>query len=97
MTLAQYADATIYLVRQRYTFKKQLQFVQDLYELKKLPRMGLVINDVQAEGARSYYGYGAGRYGYGYGYGHGSNNGYYDNEKTAFWKIWKKRRKKQKA
>lgn len=93
MTLSQYADVSLYIIRQRYTYKKQLQFIQDLYELKKLPRMGLVINDVLSVGARNYYGYGGGRYGYGYGYGYGAknNNGYYESERKGFLKKWKKK------
>jgi capsular exopolysaccharide synthesis family protein len=71
MTLSNFADSTLYIVRQRYTYKRQLQFVNDVYIQKKLPKVGLVINDVIAEGAKSYYGYGGGKYGYGYGYGYG--------------------------
>lgn len=70
-TLSQYADSTIYVVRQRYTFKKQVNFIDELYSQNRLPNMGLLINDVVTEGARGYYGYGGGKYGYGYGYGYG--------------------------
>lgn len=91
ITLSQFADATLYVVRQRYTFKRQLGFVNDLYHEKKLPNMGLVVNDVVAKGAASYYGYGGGRYSYGYGYGHGLSNGYYEEEKNAIWKTIKRR------
>lgn len=98
MNLGQYADATLYVVRQRYTFKKQLQFIDELYRERKLPRLGLLVNDVVMKGARGYYGYGGGRYGYGYGYGYGyaQNNGYYEDEKKTSW--WKRLgRKSQKA
>lgn len=94
MALSQYADATLYIVRQRYTFKKQLQFVDELYREKKLPQLGLVVNDVKTEGARSYYGYGGGRYGYGYGYGYGyiGNSGYFSGSegKKGFWNKTKR-------
>lgn len=83
VTLSQFADATLYVVRQRYTFKKQLNFIDDLYCQNKLPRIGIIVNDVVAKGAFSYYGYGGGRYGYGYGIGNG--NGYYDEQKVSFW------------
>ena len=79
-TLAQFADTTLYIVRQRYTYKRQLQFINELYQQTKFPRLGLVVNDVISEGARSYYGYGGGRYGYGYGYG--MKSGYYENPKS---------------
>lgn len=78
-TLSQYADSTIYVIRQRYTYKRQIGFIDELYRDKKLPKLGLLVNDVIPEGSKGYYGYGSGRYGYGYGYGMGSqNNGYYD-------------------
>lgn len=60
------ADVTLYLVRQGYTFKQQLQLSKELYQQGKLPRMNLVVNDVKA---------GSG-YGYGYGYQYGYNYGY---------------------
>lgn len=73
-TLSQYADSTIYVIRQRYTFKKQVNFIDELYSQNKLPDMGLLINDVITEGSKGYYGYGGGKYGYGYGYGYGYAN-----------------------
>jgi capsular exopolysaccharide synthesis family protein len=81
-TLSQYSDATIYVVRQRYTYKRQLSFIQELYEQHKLPNMGLLINDVIAKGSKGYYGYGAGKYGYGYGYyGYSDDSGYFNLNK----------------
>ncbi len=67
-TLSQYADATIYVIRHQYTYKRQLHFINELYNQKRLPQMGILINDVKVTGSRGYYGYGARRYGYGYGY-----------------------------
>lgn len=68
--LANYADATLFVVRHNYTFKKQLAMVQSIYQDKKLPHLSLVINDVKAQiGYGSYQGYvnyGYGGYGYGY-------------------------------
>jgi capsular exopolysaccharide synthesis family protein len=63
------ADATLFLVRQGYTFKQQLQLSKDLYMQNKLPRMNIVVNDVKA---------GKG-YGYSYGYQYGYNYGYANN------------------
>ena len=77
-TLGQYADCTLYLVRQGYTFKKQIALIDDLYHDKKLPAVSIVVNDVKLKAGYGYYGYG--RYGYGYGYG---NNGYYEEEQPA--------------
>jgi hypothetical protein len=60
--------------------KKQLEFVNDLYEKKTLPNMSLIVNDVKTGGANSYYGYG-----YGYGYGYSSNYNYGSEEEEKNW------------
>lgn len=89
-TLGKFADTTLFIVRQRYTYKRQLQFVNELYQQTKLPRLGIVVNDVVSKGAKSYYGYGGGRYGYGYGYGYGhsteGSSGYFQvkSKKSRF-------------
>jgi capsular exopolysaccharide synthesis family protein len=88
-TLGQYADSVIYVVRQRYTYKKQISFIDDLYKEKKLPGLGLLVNDVVAEGTRGYYGYGGGRYGYGYAYAQGYVYGDNGNNRTLPKKIKK--------
>ncbi|MEC5145327.1 polysaccharide biosynthesis tyrosine autokinase [Chitinophaga sp. 212800010-3] len=62
--LGRHADATLYLVRQKYTFKQQLLLSKELYLQKKFCKLNLVINDVKTGHA---YGY---NYGYGYGYGY---------------------------
>lgn len=70
-TLSIYADASLYIVRQGYTLKKQITMIEDLYLQKRLTNMGLVVNDIKTQGRyKGYYGYGSGSY-YGYGYGYG--------------------------
>jgi tyrosine-protein kinase Etk/Wzc len=81
--LARFADATLYVVRQRYTVKKQIAFVDDLYTKEILPNMGLIVNDVKIGGANSYYGYGYG-YGYGYSYNYNYSYSYGEKEKKGF-------------
>lgn len=91
-TLGQFADSCIYVIRQRYTFKRQVHFIDEMYRSKKLVNMGLLVNDVIAEGSKSYYGYG-GRYGYGYGYGYGYSTSYFqdkEGKKKGFAKRIKK-------
>jgi tyrosine-protein kinase Etk/Wzc len=67
ITLGQHADATVYIVRHNYTFKKQVQLIDELYKSKKIPHLAITINDVDLkQGYGGYYGYG--NYGYGYGY-----------------------------
>lgn len=75
MTLAKYAQCTLYLVRQGHTFKKQIALIDEFYVGQKLPKISIIINDVKIKPGYGYYGYG--RYGYGYGYGYGS---YYEEE-----------------
>jgi tyrosine-protein kinase Etk/Wzc len=74
--LGEQADCTLYITRQNYTFKKQVGLIDELYRHKKLPRLSLLLNDVEVgKGYSGYYGnYG----GYGYGYGYGA--GYFDEE-----------------
>jgi tyrosine-protein kinase Etk/Wzc len=87
--LGKHADASVYIVRHDYTFKKQVQLVEELYKGNKLPHLSIVINDVQAMmGYGKYYGYVS----YGYiGYGYGSEryiSNYFDVgvKKRSLWK-----------
>lgn len=87
ITLGKYADAVVYIVRHNYTFKKFLQFANDLFVKKKLPHLSIVINDIKAKA-----GYG-GYYGYGYGYGYGYNSPYFSDstKKTGLFRRKKSR------
>jgi Mrp family chromosome partitioning ATPase len=88
--LGKHVDASVYIVRHDYTFKKQVQLVEELYKGNKLPHLSIVINDVQAMmGYGKYYGYVS----YGYiGYGYGSEryiSNYFDvggKKKTSIWR-----------
>jgi capsular exopolysaccharide synthesis family protein len=77
MTLSKFADATLYIVRQGHTFKKQVGLIDEFYTQGKLPKISIILNDVKIRTGYGYYGYG--RYGYGYGYG----SGYFDDEVPA--------------
>ncbi|HTN06095.1 GumC family protein [Agriterribacter sp.] len=96
-TLSTFADASLYIVRQGYTLKRQLSLVEDVYQQKRLPNMGLVINDIKTQGRyKGYYGYGGGSYyGYGYGYGYAQAGDYFEvNKRTSrnWWYKWIKKR-----
>ncbi|MGZ8543771.1 MAG: GumC family protein [Flavisolibacter sp.] len=102
MTLSKFANATMYIVRQGHTFKKQVGLIDEFYTQGKLPKLSIILNDVKVRSGYGYYGYG--RYGYGYGYGSGS--GYFDEEPEApgfmgrwfGWldtKKWKKKKSKR--
>jgi capsular exopolysaccharide synthesis family protein len=91
-SLAKYADCTLYIVRQGYTFRNQIQLVEELYTEKKLPNISVILNDVKPEG-----GYYSG-YGYGYYAGYAHKTGYFDEERSgrngSLFKIRKSRKKK---
>jgi capsular exopolysaccharide synthesis family protein len=73
LTLMKYTDVNLYVVRQNYTKKGLLTYVNEMYKKERLGDLHLVFNDVK-EGSGAYaYGYG---YGYGYGFGYADNYGY---------------------
>ena len=74
MTLGKFANCTLYIVRQGYTYKKQIALIDEFYKEEKLPKVSIIINDVKIKPGYGYYGYG--RYGYGYGY----KSTYYEEE-----------------
>ena len=65
--LAQYADATFFIVRHNYTAKNQIYAIDHLYQAKKFNNLNIIINSIEISRT----------YGYGYGYGYG---GYYSDE-----------------
>jgi capsular exopolysaccharide synthesis family protein len=79
VNLGRFADCTMYITRQGYTFRKQLGLVEDLYINKKLPKLCLLLNDVKAEGGY-YSGYYGGGYGYYGAYGYGKGSGYFEED-----------------
>lgn len=74
-SLARVANATIYVTRLNVTLKKDIQFVNTVFQEKRLPRMNVVIN-----GTTSFH-----RYGYGEGESRSSMSA-----KRPWWKFWKK-------
>lgn len=92
--LSEYADLCLYIVRQRFTQRKQLKMLNTLYHEKKLPNLALVVNDVKLKGIRSYYGYGytyGGSYGYDYSMGYGYANGH-GKKKITWRKLFRMRK-----
>lgn len=80
MTLSKYADATLYIVRQGHTYKKQIGMIDEFHSQGKLPKISIILNDIKVKSGYGYYGYG--RYGYGHGYGYGYGSGYFDKDDT---------------
>lgn len=58
--LAPYIDSTIYVVRYKFTYKTQLEIINDIYKNKKLNHPMIVLNGKEENAY--------GGYGYGYGY-----------------------------
>lgn len=75
--LSKYADLTIYVVRQKFTFKDQISIVQEIYRERKMKNVAILMNDVKNESS----------YGYGYGYGYGIE----EESSTGFSKFFKKK------
>jgi len=69
LSLATYADLTLYLVRQNHSRKGVLEFVNAITNEDKLPKTYLLINDIRPSKSMGTYYY--------YGYGKGYNYGYY--------------------
>lgn len=77
--LAEYADHTLFVVRQDYTPQPALQLLEDFYASGKLSRISILFNDLRKSGLG--YGYGSYGYGYGYGYSYGYGYGEYGGKK----------------
>ena len=80
--LLQFADATLYVVRQNFTHKGMLKMINDKYKKGELSKISVVLNDFKMKS----------KYGYGYGYGYGNGQGYYEREKEPFYKRLFKRK-----
>ncbi len=77
--LSQFADVTLYVVRQNYTKKEMIRLLNNRTERKELTNVSIVFNGYQNK-AKYGSGYGDG-YGYGYGYGYCTYaQGYHDDE-----------------
>ncbi|MXV17433.1 GumC family protein [Hufsiella ginkgonis] len=87
LIIARTADASVYMIRQGYTMKEELDFINEIDKAKRFPKFTIVFNGIR----RDKFGYGYG-YGYSYGYG-GYKNSYYnsytDREKETFGTILK--------
>lgn len=88
--LSTFSSLTLYVIRQRFTLKKQVALVNELYVNKTFPNMALLVNDVIVKGPNSYYGYSNG-YTYGnYNYDNSSLYNYNQEDKSKWWQFKKK-------
>ncbi|MGA9637277.1 polysaccharide biosynthesis tyrosine autokinase [Flavobacterium sp.] len=83
--LSQYADVTLYIVRQNYSKKEMITMLNNRVKREELQNTSIILNGFENKAK-----YGS-AYGYGYGYGDYSN-GYHDDEKPKSFikKIWSK-------
>jgi Mrp family chromosome partitioning ATPase len=90
LLLSRFADVVLYVVRQRFTYKKQVNIIQGIANDRKFKKIDIIFNDVKPIP------------GYGYGYGYGDSYGYsyrYYEEKRSFFQrlLGLKKNKKAKA
>ena len=76
LELAQYADVTLYIVRQNYTKKDMITLLNNRIKRGELSNASIVLNGYENKAK-----YGSG-YGYGYGYG-AYSNGYHEEEQKV--------------
>jgi tyrosine-protein kinase Etk/Wzc len=94
LILNKLSDLCLFVVRQNYTTKQVVEFINMLHEQGKLPSVTILVNDLKVKG---YYGYNykntykySYSYGYGYGYGYyGYGGGYYEEDKKIEEKNFK--------
>lgn len=63
--LGEYSDVCLYIVRHQYTMKGQVKLLESYFKQKRLPHLGVILNDIKSGDA---YRYNYGTYGYGNGY-----------------------------
>jgi succinoglycan biosynthesis transport protein ExoP len=85
LELAQYCDATLYVVRQGVTKKGMLSVVNEKHKRGELHNISIILNDFLN---KSKYGYG---YNYGYGYGTYGNDYDESKQKNKFFNWFRKK------
>lgn len=82
--LSEHADSVLLVTRINYTYKESVKQIEQFRREKRMPNLGIVVNDIDME--QNGYSY----YGYGYGYGSYRHYSYYHNDEEKS----KKRKKK---
>ncbi|MCH2213908.1 MAG: polysaccharide biosynthesis tyrosine autokinase [Flavobacteriales bacterium] len=86
LQITEYANTTIFVVREGVTRKAHLIQANEMFEKERLMHPAIVFNAVQRKNKSYAYG---GAYGYGYGYGYQTDYGnYFDEKKDANKSKW---------
>jgi len=90
LELVQYADVTLYIVRQNITKKEMISLLNNRVKREEITNVSIILNGFENKAK-----YGS-AYGYGYGYGYGGySNGYHEEEKPkGFLGKWMKKFRK---
>ncbi len=65
LVIEEFADVTCYVMRQNYTYKSQLNIVNNLQKYRKIKQLYLIVNDIELSTNNiTGYGYGYGNYNY---------------------------------
>ncbi|MBD8490061.1 polysaccharide biosynthesis tyrosine autokinase [Echinicola sp. CAU 1574] len=75
--LFRYADINIFVFRQEYSRKENVELLNDLHERGGVKKLYGLLNDIHIRSTR---------YGYGYGYDYGGYGGYHEEEGMPWWK-----------
>ncbi|WP_200980056.1 tyrosine-protein kinase [Echinicola sp. 20G] len=73
--LFRFADINIFVFRQEYSRKENVDLLNDLHERGGVKKLYGLLNDVHIKNAS-----------YGYGYGYGGGYGYHEEEQVSWWK-----------
>jgi len=79
------SDIPIYVFKSHYSKRIYAQRVKELFDMKQLQKLNVVLNGLKSSGTSSY--------GYGYGYGYGSGYGYYESDVKTRRERWMERLK----
>ncbi len=77
--ISRFTDLTLYVVRQKFTFKRQISMVEELAASKKLKKVYIVLNDVRKLP------------GYSYGSSSKYERGYYEEKKPFFKRMFSRK------
>jgi len=79
LIISRVADASLYIMRQGYTQKAELDFIKEINLEKRLPKLNIIFNGIKRD-----------KYGYGYNYDNSYYNTYVDRHKNTFGNMVRK-------